>query len=200
MSRRSGVAAKADNHSDISPSLKSTICERPAADYRTRRRPSKPDAITLVFSDLKRTEDGRLQKSCKTSLSTLITNGPCDSRRGQQGAPDRLRHAHSTIPGRTATRASRAVVPGMCPTLFVRRMRQMTSCTLCTTQGTDLVALDNALTAVTAMDERKGKVVELRFSGGLRAWRETATVLRVSPETVMRDGKFAKAWPLREVS
>ncbi len=66
-----------------------------------------------------------------------------------------------------------------------------------TEQDADLVALDDALTALTAMDERKGKVVELRFFGGLSV-DETATVLAVSPETVMRDWKFAKAWLLRE--
>ena len=40
--------------------------------------------MTFVFSDLKRTEDGRRQKLCKTSLSMLIAYGPCDSRSGQQ--------------------------------------------------------------------------------------------------------------------
>jgi RNA polymerase sigma factor (TIGR02999 family) len=62
----------------------------------------------------------------------------------------------------------------------------------------DLLALDDALIALSATDERKGRVVELRFFGGLSV-EETATVLKVSPETVMRDWKFAKAWLLREL-
>jgi RNA polymerase sigma factor (TIGR02999 family) len=64
--------------------------------------------------------------------------------------------------------------------------------------GADLIAIDEAVEALTRMDERKGKVVELRFFGGLTV-EETADVLQVSPETVMRDWKFAKAWLLREM-
>jgi RNA polymerase sigma-70 factor (ECF subfamily) len=63
----------------------------------------------------------------------------------------------------------------------------------------DLVALDEALTALAAIDSRKGRVVELRFFGGLTA-EETAEVLKVSPDTVLRDWKLAKVWLLRELS
>jgi RNA polymerase sigma-70 factor, ECF subfamily len=63
----------------------------------------------------------------------------------------------------------------------------------------DLVALDDALKALATVDERKSRVVELRFFGGLDV-RETAEVLRVSSETVMRDWKLAKAWLFRELS
>jgi RNA polymerase sigma-70 factor, ECF subfamily len=63
----------------------------------------------------------------------------------------------------------------------------------------DLVALDDALKALATMDERKSRVVELRFFGGLDV-RETAEVLRVSVETVMRDWKLAKAWLFRELN
>ena len=62
----------------------------------------------------------------------------------------------------------------------------------------DLVALDDALEALAVMDERKSRVIELRFFGGLSV-EETATVLAVSPETVMRDWKLAKAWLMREL-
>jgi RNA polymerase sigma factor (TIGR02999 family) len=65
-------------------------------------------------------------------------------------------------------------------------------------RGGDLVALDDALTALTAMDPRKSQVVEMRFFGGLSV-EETAESLHVSPETVMRDWKLAKAWLLREL-
>jgi RNA polymerase sigma factor (TIGR02999 family) len=62
----------------------------------------------------------------------------------------------------------------------------------------DLVAVDDALEALAKVDERKSRVVELRFFGGLSV-EETATVLKVSPDTVMRDWKLAKAWLLREL-
>src|SRR5262245_56643029 len=57
---------------------------------------------------------------------------------------------------------------------------------------------DEALEALTAIDDRKGRVVELRYFGGLTL-AETAQVLSVSPETVMRDWDFAKAWMSREL-
>ena len=66
-------------------------------------------------------------------------------------------------------------------------------------QSKDLVAVENALKALTKIDARKGQVVELRFFGGLTA-EETAEVLKVSPETVRRDWKLAKVWLLRELS
>ena len=62
----------------------------------------------------------------------------------------------------------------------------------------DLIALDEALDRLTKMDARKGKVVELRFFGGLSV-EETAGVLNVSPFTVIRDWNFAKAWLHREI-
>jgi RNA polymerase sigma factor (TIGR02999 family) len=62
----------------------------------------------------------------------------------------------------------------------------------------DLVALDDALEELAKVDERKGRVVELRFFGGLSV-EETADVLNVSVETVMRDWKLAKAWLLKEL-
>jgi len=62
----------------------------------------------------------------------------------------------------------------------------------------DIIALDEALTALTAIDERKTQVVELRFFGGLGI-EETAEVLKVSPETVKRDWKLAKAWLRRQL-
>jgi RNA polymerase sigma factor (TIGR02999 family) len=63
---------------------------------------------------------------------------------------------------------------------------------------TDLVALDDALKALEAVDRRKSQVIELRFFGGLSV-QETADVLKVSPDTVTRDWRLAKAWLLREL-
>jgi len=63
----------------------------------------------------------------------------------------------------------------------------------------DLVALDEALNALAAIDPRKSQVVELRFFGELSS-EETAEVLKVSPETVKRDWRLARVWLLREMS
>ena len=60
-------------------------------------------------------------------------------------------------------------------------------------------AIDGALTELAEIDARKAKVVELRFFGGLTV-QETAQVLHVSPDTVLRDWKMAKVWLLRELS
>jgi RNA polymerase sigma-70 factor (ECF subfamily) len=64
--------------------------------------------------------------------------------------------------------------------------------------GQDLVALDDALEALAKVDERKSRVIELRFFGGLTV-EETASALNVSPDTVLRDWRLAKAWLLREL-
>lgn len=60
----------------------------------------------------------------------------------------------------------------------------------------DILAVDQALEALASVDERKSRVVELRFFGGLDE-KETATVLGVSQETVRRDWRLAKSWLLR---
>jgi RNA polymerase sigma factor (sigma-70 family) len=61
-----------------------------------------------------------------------------------------------------------------------------------------VVAVDEALKVLEAVDRRKSQVVELRFFGGLSV-EETAQALGVSPETVLRDWRLAKAWLLREL-
>jgi RNA polymerase sigma-70 factor, ECF subfamily len=65
-------------------------------------------------------------------------------------------------------------------------------------RGPDLEALDDALEALAKQDERKARVVELRFFGGLTN-EEAAEALGVSSDTVMRDWKIAKLWLLREL-
>lgn len=63
----------------------------------------------------------------------------------------------------------------------------------------DLVALDDALNELAKVDGRKAQVIELRFFGGLSV-EETAEVLKVSADTVLRDWRLAKSWLLRELS
>jgi RNA polymerase sigma factor (TIGR02999 family) len=62
----------------------------------------------------------------------------------------------------------------------------------------ELVAIDDALAELARMDERKSRVIELRFFGGLSV-EETAAVLKISPQSVMRDWKLAKAWMALEL-
>ncbi len=70
---------------------------------------------------------------------------------------------------------------------------------VCNEPDANLVALDDALKGMAAVDERKSKVVELRFFGGL-SMEETAEVLGVSTDTVLREWRLARAWLLRELS
>ena len=63
----------------------------------------------------------------------------------------------------------------------------------------EIVALDDALKQLGALDGRKAQVVEMKFFGGLTT-DEIAEVLRISPETVKRDWRFARTWLLRELS
>ena len=65
-------------------------------------------------------------------------------------------------------------------------------------RGRNVLALDDALKALAELDPRKSQVVELRFFGGL-SLEETAEVLKVHPDTVLRDWRMAKAWLGREL-
>ena len=63
----------------------------------------------------------------------------------------------------------------------------------------ELMALDDALNALAEVAPRQARVIELRFFGGLSV-EETAEVLKVSPDTVLRDWRLARAWLLKEIS
>lgn len=65
--------------------------------------------------------------------------------------------------------------------------------------GSELIAVDDALKRLAAIDSRKSQVIELRFFGGLSV-EETASALKVSPETVMRDWRLARSWLIRELN
>jgi RNA polymerase sigma factor (TIGR02999 family) len=69
---------------------------------------------------------------------------------------------------------------------------------LAQTPAREVVALDDALNALAEVDPRKARIVELRFFGGLSV-KETAEVIKVSSDTVMRDWKVARAWLLTEL-
>ncbi len=69
---------------------------------------------------------------------------------------------------------------------------------LASKQSQEFIALDDALNALAGIDPRKARIVELRFFAGLEV-KATAEVLGVSPETVMRDWKLARAWLLAEL-
>ncbi|MCC6389395.1 MAG: sigma-70 family RNA polymerase sigma factor [Bryobacterales bacterium] len=65
-------------------------------------------------------------------------------------------------------------------------------------RAADLIAIDDALRALARMDPRKGRVVELRFFGGLTV-EETAEVLSISPDSVARDWRLARMWLMRQM-
>ena len=67
-----------------------------------------------------------------------------------------------------------------------------------TDRALEICALDDALDALARMDPRRTQVIELRFFGGLTV-EETAEVLQISPQSVLRDWKLARAWLLREL-
>jgi RNA polymerase sigma factor (TIGR02999 family) len=71
--------------------------------------------------------------------------------------------------------------------------------TISAAMGSELVAVDEALKRLAVLDWRKSQVIELRFFGGLSV-AETASALKVSPETVMRDWRLARSWLIRELS
>ena len=62
----------------------------------------------------------------------------------------------------------------------------------------ELIALDDALNRLAEIDSRKAQVIELRFFGGLSV-EETAEVLKISADSVMRDWRLARAWLLAEL-
>lgn len=66
-------------------------------------------------------------------------------------------------------------------------------------KSVELILLDEALTRLALIDERKSRIVELRYFGGLTV-EETAEVLKISPQTVRRDWDLAKAWLVREIT
>ncbi len=79
-----------------------------------------------------------------------------------------------------------------------RRVELDASLVLPQVRNTDVVALDDALTGLTKLDEQQGRIVELRFFGGLST-EEIAVALDISASTVKREWNFAKAWLTREM-
>ncbi|MFL6449988.1 MAG: sigma-70 family RNA polymerase sigma factor [Bryobacteraceae bacterium] len=85
------------------------------------------------------------------------------------------------------------------------RLPEFTSCldiedlNFSSTRDRELIRIDEALDAMAQFDGRKARVIELRFFGGLSV-EEAAAVLQVSPQTVMRDWRLAKAWLTRELT
>ena len=81
----------------------------------------------------------------------------------------------------------------------VHRVSLEEAFTVTAEKDADLVALDEALNELATFDERKAKIVELKFFGGLSV-EETAEVLKISGVTVMREWSKAKAWLYRELN
>lgn len=82
---------------------------------------------------------------------------------------------------------------------FVQRISLVDDLAASSTPPQEIVKLDDALKQLATIDERKSRVVEMKFFGGLSI-EEIAEVLKISPETVKRDWRFARTWLLRELS
>ncbi len=82
---------------------------------------------------------------------------------------------------------------------LVQRLELNESIDAAPPRDAELIALDDALSSLARFDPRKARVVEMRFFGGLSV-EETAAVLKISPQSVMRDWKLARAWLRREMS
>ena len=80
-----------------------------------------------------------------------------------------------------------------------RPLRLEESVAVASERSNDLVALDEALQKLAAIDKRMSEIVELRFFGGLSV-EETADVLNIAPSTVYKDFGLAKLWLLRELA
>jgi RNA polymerase sigma factor (TIGR02999 family) len=80
----------------------------------------------------------------------------------------------------------------------VRKVSLAAAAGVSANRGEDFIALDDALESLSAIDPRKGRIVELRFFGGLSV-EETAEVLKISSRTVMREWSVAQAWLHREL-
>ena len=82
---------------------------------------------------------------------------------------------------------------GPAPKVYLEQLPELGS-----ERSRELIALDDALSALARIDDRKARVIELRFFGGLSV-EETAEVLKVSADTVLRDWRLARAWLLAEL-
>ena len=126
-------------------------------------------------------------------VSTIVELGSGDGEKLRMLAQVRPRHGlplaiHLVDVSSSALRTSARTLSELDDVAIVSKER-----------ATELVALDDALTSLAKIDERKGKIVELRFFGGLSV-EETAEAMKLSPVTVMREWRAAKAWLHREIS
>ena len=106
--------------------------------------------------------------------------------------------AHATHPRRRGTRTGGDEARGSATRVEHASAVDFDQIPTADSSASSLCALDDALEDLTRIDPRRTKVIELRFFGGLSV-EETAEVLQVSPQTVMRDWRLARAWLAREL-
>jgi RNA polymerase sigma factor (TIGR02999 family) len=152
-----------------------------AKSHMNRERRRKPQGVTLQTAALINEAYLRLIDANDVQWHSRAHFFAIASRLMRRILVDYARSRNSAKRGGAAERVSLAAAEG----LAVER-------------APDLVALDDALDALAKIDERKSRVVELRFFGGLSV-EETAEVLKVSPDTVMRDWRLAKSILLHEL-
>lgn len=152
-----------------------------AKSHMNRERRRKPHGVTLQTTALINEAYLRLIDANDVQWHSRAHFFAIASRLMRRILVDYARSRNSAKRGGAAERISLAAADG----LAVER-------------APDLVALDDALDALAKIDERKSRVVEMRFFGGLSV-EETAEALEVSPDTVMRDWRFAKSFLLHEL-
>src|SRR5215471_5618621 len=152
-----------------------------AKSHMNRERRRKPRGVTLQTAALINEAYLRLIDANDVQWHSRAHFFAIASRLMRRILVDYARSRNSAKRGGAAERVSLAAAEG----LAVER-------------APDLVALDDALDTLAKIDERKSRVVELRFFGGLSV-EETAEVLKVSPDTVMRDWRLAKSILLHEL-
>jgi RNA polymerase sigma factor (TIGR02999 family) len=168
------------------------------------RSPSALDELTpLVYAELRRLAQSYLRREApghtlqptalvhEAFLRMVGRRAPdCENRSAFYGVAARVMRQILVDHARTRhalKRGGHAVTLSLEEDVIVTREREI-----------DLVALDEALERLAAIDARKSKVVELRFFGGLSV-EEITEVLHISEKTVRREWQFAKAWLLREL-
>jgi RNA polymerase sigma factor (TIGR02999 family) len=156
--------------------------------------------LPLVYKELRDIAHRQLrrERSGHTLQSTALVH-EAYLRLMDQGAPETQNRAFCGCGGAAdAADSNRLRAFSRCAETRRESARGYSTIAAAQKQGVDVVALDEALNALSERDEQQSRIVEMRYFGGLTI-DETAEVLKISPATVKRDWNMAKAWLSREM-
>jgi RNA polymerase sigma factor (TIGR02999 family) len=161
-------------------------------------------ALSAVYGDLRRRATRYLRRECRDH--TLRTSDLIHETYLRLSAQDRVKWLNrGQFFGVASQMMRRILVDHARARLAARRNRVSVTVTSADTvlleepAACDVLALDQALTRLSALDARQGRIVELRYFGGLSV-EETADVLAISPSTVKREWRTARAWLFRHLT